>query len=164
MASTSNRLWVAEPAMSFMLQLADNRRPYETGGMLIGYEADNGDAVVTHLIGPGPLARHSRFGFVPDPDYQQAELEAHFHATSGRETYLGDWHTHPHSNPNLSRVDKKTLARIARVQASGTTTPLMAILGGGTGTWVLGAVRFLGTKRGLFFDDYNLASLAIQTF
>ncbi len=150
--------------MSLMLQLAENHHPYETGGMLIGYEADNGEAVVSHLIGPGPGARHTRFGFVPDSEYQQAELEAHFHATKGKETYLGDWHTHPHSNSNLSRVDKKTLARIAKTSTSGTRHPLMAILGGGTGTWVLGAVRFIGTKRGLFFDDYDLASLTVQTF
>lgn len=147
-----------------MFEFADQHYPFETGGMLLGYEAGNGAAVVTHLIGPGPTAKHSRFRFSPDSEYQQAELEAHFRATKGKETYLGDWHTHPHSNSNLSRVDKKTLARIAKTPTSGTRTPLMAILGGGTGTWVLGAVRFIGTKRGLFFDNYNLASLPVQTF
>lgn len=147
-----------------MLEFADQHYPFETGGMLLGYEAGNGEAVVTHLIGPGPNAKQSRFRFNPDSDYQQTELETHFRATNGRETYLGDWHTHPRSNSNLSWVDKKTLARIARTPESGTRNPLMAILGGGTGTWQLGAVRFIGVKRGLFFDDYNLAPLSIQTF
>ncbi len=164
MTDGAGRLWVAEPAMHLMLELASGRNPYETGGMLIGYEADNGDAVVTSLIGPGPRAKHTRFGFYPDPEYQQAELETHFHATNGRETYLGDWHTHPLSNSNLSRMDKKTLARIAKTTTSGTKNPLMAILGGGSGTWELGAVRFLGVKRGLFFDDYRLRSLIVETF
>lgn len=147
-----------------MLEFADRRYPFETGGMLLGYEAGNGEAVVTYLIGPGPKAKHSRFSFNPDSEYQQAELETHFHKTNGRETYLGDWHTHPHSNNTLSWVDKKTLTRIARVPESGTQNPLMAILGGSTGTWQLGAVRFIGVKRGLFFDDYNLTPLSIQTF
>lgn len=160
----AGRLWVAEPAMRLMLELASGRNPSETGGMLIGYEADNGDAVVTSLIGPGPRAKHTRFAFYPDSEYQQAQLEAHFRATNGRETYLGDWHTHPNGNSNLSRVDKKTLARIAKTPTSGTRKPLMAIWGGGSGTWELGAVRFLGVKRGLFFDDYHLLSLSVEIF
>lgn len=164
MGTPSNRLWVAESAKILMLQLADDHRPYETGGMLLGYEADNREIVVTHLIGPGPGARHARFGFYPDSVYQQSALEAHFHATNGRETYLGDWHTHPHSNNCLSRVDKKTLARIARTPASGIRTPIMAILGGGAGTWELGAVRYIEVKKGLFFDNFNLLSLAVETY
>lgn len=40
--------------------------PWETGGMLMGYVADNGDYVVTQLIGPGPNAKHSRYRFLPD--------------------------------------------------------------------------------------------------
>jgi integrative and conjugative element protein (TIGR02256 family) len=164
MDKPGSRVWVAESAMSLSLRLADDRHPYETGGMLLGYEAGNGEAVITRLIGPGPKAEHSRFTFSPDSEYQQSELEAHFRATNGRETYLGDWHTHPHSNSSLSRVDKKTLARIAVTPASGTENPLMAILGGGTGTWEFGAVRFLGIRRGWLFDGYNLASLTAQTF
>jgi len=61
-------------------------------------------------------------------------------------------------------MDKKTLARIAKTTTSGTKNPLMAILGGGSRTWELGAVRFLGVKRGLFFDDYRLRSLIVETF
>lgn len=163
-SNSGSRLWVAESAMGLMLELADRHYPFETGGMFLGYEAGNGEAVVTHLIGPGPRAKHSRFRFSPDSEYQQAELETHFRATNGRETYLGDWHTHPHSNSRLSWVDKKTLARIAKTPASGTRNPLMAILGGGSGTWGLGAVRFIGVKRGLLFGDYSLAPLTTQTF
>lgn len=163
-SNPDSRLWVANSAMSLMLEYADQRYPFETGGMLLGYEAGNGEAVVTYLIGPGPKAKHSRFRFNPDSEYQQAKLETYFHKTNGRETYLGDWHTHPHSSSNLSWVDKKTLARIARAPESRAQNPLMAILGGGAGTWQLGAVRFLGVKRGLLFDDYRLASLSVETF
>lgn len=159
MPDTVFRLWVAESAMLTMQQLAKEQYPCETGGMLLGYEADNGEAVVTALIGPGRAAIHGRYSFVPDAESQQAALEAHFFKTNGQETYLGDWHTHPHSTPSLSPMDKKTLSRIAAIPASGTLNPIMAILGEGSGTWSLGAVRFLGVKRRLFFNNYILASL-----
>jgi integrative and conjugative element protein (TIGR02256 family) len=163
-SNPDTRLWVANSVVSMMLEFADQYYPFETGGMLLGYEASNGEVVVTHLIGPGPKARHSRFRFTPDSEYQQAELEGYFQKTSGRETYLGDWHTHPHSNSNLSWVDKKTLARIARTPESRMENPIMAVLGGGSGTWQLGAVRFLDVKRRLLFDDYRLGSLSLETF
>lgn len=164
MSETGLRLWVTESAMFTMLQFAKERYPNETGGMLLGYEADNGEAVITALIGPGPAAKHRRHSFVPDAEFQQAALEAHFFKTNGQETYLGDWHTHPNSSYSLSPVDKKTLAQIAATPTSGTRNPIMAILGGESGTWVLGAVRFLGVKRNLFFNNYIVGPLSPTTF
>lgn len=145
--------------MQAMVALADKHAPRETGGMLLGYNADNGDTVATTIIGPGPRAKHRRFGFVPDPDYQQSLLEAHFYATNGRETYLGDWHTHPGGSPSPSYIDKRTLARIASTESSGTRHPIMVILGGETGSWRVGAVRFLGVRRRLFASSYSLLDL-----
>lgn len=139
---------------------ADRWHPYETGGMLLGYEADNGEAVVTAIIGPGPRAKHRRFRFAPDADYQQEMLEAHFTRTDGRETYLGDWHTHPMGRAAPSLLDKRTLARIALTPSSCTTRPIMLILANDSTVWVAGAVRFLGRERNLFFYDYRLAYLS----
>lgn len=164
MNNSGIRLWVAESAMATMKQLAEEHYPYETGGMLLGYEADNGEGVITTLIGPGPKAKHGRYSFVPDATYQQTVLETHFIKTNGQETYLGDWHTHPHGTFSLSFMDKKTLARIAETPTSGTPHPIMAILGGQSSAWVLGAVRFLGVTPRLFFNDYSLTSLTPTTF
>ena len=132
--------------------------------MLLGYEADNGEAVVTAIIGPGPNAKHRQYKFSPDADFQQAELTEHHLRTNGRETYLGDWHTHPRGNPELSLLDKRTLTRIACTPSSGTTKPVMAILGGGSEDWDLGAVRFLGWKQRLLFNRYDLAFLSPRIY
>lgn len=150
--------------MQAMIALADKHAPRETGGMLLGYNADNGDTVATTIIGPGPRAKHRRFGFVPDPDYQQSLLEEHFYATNGRETYLGDWHTHPGGSAHLSFTDKRTLARIARTETSGTSYPIMAIIGGYRDSWCIEAVRFIRVQRKLIVDGYDLMSLEIIRF
>lgn len=158
------RLWLADSALNAMHEIADQYYPYETGGMLLGYVAKDSDVVVTAIIGPGPKAKHGRFRFLPDAEYQQIELEKHFYKTDARETYLGDWHTHPHGSCQLSMVDKRTLTRIARTTSSGIQHPVMAILCGGNADWEIGAVRFLGAKRRLFLKEYRLTQLEPVTF
>jgi integrative and conjugative element protein (TIGR02256 family) len=126
--------------------------------------ATDGDVVVTAIIGSGPAAKHYRYIFEPDADYQQVELETHYRATGGRELYLGDWHTHPYGRNIMSRVDKRTLARIALTPSSGIDHPVTAILGGAGGEWNLGAVRFLAMEHKVFFYDYCLEPLTPIVF
>jgi integrative and conjugative element protein (TIGR02256 family) len=164
MSAGDSNVWIAETAFAEMLQLAKQHAPLETGGMLLGYEVDSGAAVVTKVIGPGPKAKHGLFRFTPDGKFQQAELENHYWATEGRETYLGDWHTHPKSDNSPSTLDKRTLARIAQEPASRTNKPLMAILAGGSGEWDLGVVRFLSMRKRIFWTEYELTNLTARTF
>jgi len=152
------RIWISEFALERMRQLAQLHFPLETGGMLIGYVGDNGEPVVNNVIGPGPKARHGRFKFVPDGWYQQEVLEKIFLKTEGRETYLGDWHTHPKGGNCPSYIDKITLAKIAHEPASGTKHPIMAILGDGTPIWKIGVVRFF-SARGIILRHYKVTEL-----
>ena len=149
-----------------MLALAVAKCPMETGGMLLGYISNNGDAIVTRIIGPGPNAKHSRFRFVPDNNYQQATLETYFRSTEGRETYLGDWHTHPNGDNALSTTDMRTLARIAKEPKSGIPNPFMAVLSSDSATknWELFAVQFLSAKRHLFRSVYKSLKFPIKIF
>jgi integrative and conjugative element protein (TIGR02256 family) len=160
---TTNTLWIADSVLSQMRQLARRYAPLETGGMLLGYEAANQEAVVTAMIGPGPHARHRRFRFRPDPDYQQSHLEAHFARTHGRETYLGDWHTHPSGACALSWMDKRVLARIASTPSSGTVHPIMLVLAGSGVQWALCATRLLTFRKGCF-PRADLLQLEPQSF
>ena len=160
----SELFWIPKQTYLQMCALGEQSFPLETGGILLGYEADNGEAVVTAIIGPGQNAKHRRYRFSPDAEYQQAELTAHHLRTNGRETYLGDWHTHPRGSTALSLLDKKTLTRIACTASSGTVKPVMAILGGGSESWEVGVVRFLGWKRRFPFNRYDLASLSPQFY
>jgi integrative and conjugative element protein (TIGR02256 family) len=153
------RFWVARQVHTEMCQLAQYSVPLETGGMLIGYVADNGEAVVTGVIGPGPNARHRRYSFLPDADYQQDKLTAWHTATNGRETYLGDWHTHPSGGTELSLKDKRTLKRIASERSSQIEKPFMVILDGAK-NWEMRAVRLVGWEVGIIFNRYLLQTLS----
>lgn len=152
-------IWIAESCLATMHQLAEEKFPLETGGMLIGYIASTSEPVVTSIIGPGSNAKHRCFKFVPDGIYQQSMLEAHFKAADGRETYLGDWHTHPKGTPALSYLDKCTLARIAKEPQSQISQPIMIILGDGKDEWHLNAVRFHSTEKKLMFKIHRTTSL-----
>jgi integrative and conjugative element protein (TIGR02256 family) len=157
-------VWIPKLLYLEMCALGAARFPFETGGMLIGYVSDNEQAVVTATIGPGPKAKHAEDRFVPDSEFQQAELTAHYFRTEGKETYLGDWHTHPEGYAALSRKDEKTLARIALTPSSGTAHPLMLILAGGKQYWELEVVRFLRRERRFFFYKYEYESLTPKLY
>lgn len=116
---------------------AKGRRPLETGGVLLGYRVSQTEAVVTGAIGPGPSAIHRADGFSPDAAYQETELAARFESSDGRETYLGDWHSHPGSAPLPSRKDRRTLKRIAREPDAYCPTPIMLIAGDEADRWII---------------------------
>lgn len=154
------KFWIPREVLVEIKSLASLGFPMETGGMLLGYIADNNDVVVTAIIGPGPAAKGSRYTFEPDAEYQQAELEAHFRATKGIESYLGDWHTHPHGSSIPSRTDKRTLAHIALTTSSRINHPVMAIAGNAAGDWKLEAFRFLSINQRILYSKYNLEILS----
>jgi integrative and conjugative element protein (TIGR02256 family) len=166
MTDSQSRFWIAGSAYNEMLALAVAKYPMETGGMLLGYISDNGDAVVTRTIGPGPNAKHGRFRFIPDNNYQQATLGTYFRSTEGRETYLGDWHTHPNGDNALSTTDMRTLARIAKEPKSRIPNPFMVVLSSDSATenWELFAVQFLSAKRRLFRSEYKSLKLSTKIF
>lgn len=137
---------------------AESSFPDETGGVLMGYSgADVNQTVITGIIGPGPLAHHGRHSYEPDSDYQEREIGQHYADAEGTEVYLGDWHTHPKPSlrPTLSRVDRRTLARVARHPEARAPFPIMAVLSlsGGDGwsvaVWqlVMRPSGFLWTRR-----------------
>lgn len=101
----------------------------ETGGVLIGYWANENTAVITSIVGPGPNAVHRPTSFVPDQDYHVREIERIYAVSNRTETYLGDWHSHPQAAAYLSGQDKITLRKIARYKPARLPKPLMLILG-----------------------------------
>jgi integrative and conjugative element protein (TIGR02256 family) len=147
---TAKALWLAQSALTQMRELATQFAPLETGGIIMGYDTGNEGVVVTEVVGPGPRAKHRRLRFRPDYDYQQTQLESHFAETQGRETYLGDWHTHPAGACALSWLDKRVLVRIAKTPSSGTSSPIMVILADGQPEWHIHASQLLAVPRLLF--------------
>lgn len=147
-------VWLASHEWDSMVREADRVAPCETGGILMGYAADERQVVVTRVIGPGPRGIHTRRRFVPDYDYQERAVAKHYRSTARRETYLGDWHTHPNArSAHLSLTDRRTLARIARDPDARVPCALMVMLYGENGEWdvaawvTIGVVRLLSLAR-----------------
>lgn len=100
----------------------------ETGGVLLGYWNDTFDVpVIAEVVGPGPQAVHRSRSFVPDSEFHELEIDRHYRASNGVLTYLGDWHSHPKGNADLSKKDIATLARIAAFPSARVPRPLMLV-------------------------------------
>ena len=107
------KIWLSREVAASIMKQGQDFSPLETGGLLLGW-SDDGNRVVAGLIGPGPNARHHAHKFIPDHPWQMRELEKAFASSGGDLTYLGDWHTHPMGPAQMSRLDERTLSRIAR--------------------------------------------------
>lgn len=144
----TNVAWLDANAFADMAVEATLRSPLETGGVLMGRWVGE-QPRVSSVIGPGPKASHHSHGFTPDYDFQEGEIARRFRISSGVETYLGDWHTHPGaSRASPSSQDRRTLGKIARDPASQTTQPLMMILIGGPDQWT--PTSFVGCLPKIF--------------
>lgn len=125
-------LWLPLNIRSDLCAEADDKHPLETGGILLGYRAeDEQHLVVTHMVGPGPRAVHGRDRYAPDYAYQTSEIARVYASVSGGVDYLGDWHTHPGAAPYMSRKDVATLRRIAAAKAARASRPVMLVLSPG---------------------------------
>lgn len=103
----------------------------ETGGLLLGYWSGAEVVIVTGVIGPGPKASHGERSFHPDHEWQQAELARRYTESGQRQTYLGDWHTHPGGTPRPSRTDRSTLRRVSKHGPARAPRALLALLAPG---------------------------------
>lgn len=140
---TIGKAWVPTTVTHVMREEAMRTFPLESGGVLLGYWADEfQEVVITHATGPGSNAVHRRHSFVPDHEFQEAEV-ARIYQESGRISgYLGDWHSHPLGDVNLSRRDRRTLRRIAGHEEARAPVPVMAVVAGSEHTWLLAVWRY----------------------
>jgi integrative and conjugative element protein (TIGR02256 family) len=132
--------WVTARAVDEMIEEALRMHPLETGGMLLGWSnPDLHECTAVTAIGPGPAAQHHKARFCPDAQWQQAQLERVYAHTSGKVSYLGDWHVHPAGGFTLSRLDRKTMRAIAADGESRCPQPLMGLLAPAeTGGYIFG--------------------------
>lgn len=121
---------------------ASDYAPDETGGMLVGYWSDTGDAVITATIQGGPSALRRPSRFVPDGLWQQERLDE-IYLQSGRvHTYLGDWHSHPLGSLRPSGRDRDTAKKVAKSTEARAPQPLTLIAAKSDGEWHWGAFRY----------------------
>jgi integrative and conjugative element protein (TIGR02256 family) len=141
---TARLVWLRRSAERDMHREADKYPSNETGGLLLGWTADE-QVVIDRVIGPGPDALHRPRSFLPDQRWHEEQLAAAYGASGGRLVYLGDWHTHPGGPTTLSMLDKRTLCSIATSPEARAPAPIMAVLAGGK-PWKLAVWQM--TRRG----------------
>lgn len=131
--------WLKSSVYEAMSEQSKFFHPYETGGCLLGYWTKPlEEVVICEIIGPGPNAKHSKFKFVPDHEWQASRIAAIYEESGYYYSYLGDWHSHPnHSNTNLSWIDRRTLRKIATYPPARMPHPLMGIIAKGETSWLL---------------------------
>lgn len=144
-------VWLTAEIAAACMSEASRAFPLESGGTFMGYHADSDTVVVTAVIGPGPHASHGHSHFEPDQAWQLDEI-ARLYAESGRrQTYVGDWHSHPNaSSGEVSDVDRRVLKSIMKTPAARCRRPLMALLYGNPTGWQLDMWRARLTRRACF--------------
>lgn len=156
--------WISDSVFTFLRDEADRTAPKETGGVLLGYwTARPAEPVITHAVGPGARALHNRYRFIPDHDFQAAEIARLYRESNRMLQYLGDWHSHPGSSGQMSSKDRATLREIADARDARSPRPLMFILAYGPiwqpVAWVVSDAR----RRGIF-RSRRLEQLAVRVF
>jgi integrative and conjugative element protein (TIGR02256 family) len=128
---TGGTVWLHAWVCELLLDQALSQAPNETGGMLLGYTADELPelrAVVTHSVEAGPGAVREPTAFEPDGAWQQERLERIYESSGHITSYVGDWHSHPLGPPDPSRRDRRTARLIAQEPDARAPNPLTVIV------------------------------------
>ena len=133
-----NSVWISRAIGRELEELASEHFPLEVGGILAGH-LNNESAVITEIVGPGPLAQHHRESFLPDHGYQTEQMHRIFWESKGEAIYLGDWHTHPEGPAALSSLDICTMRTIAESPGARCPNPVMLLLAQAKSKWMIHA-------------------------
>jgi integrative and conjugative element protein (TIGR02256 family) len=119
-------VWLQALERDRLAEESARRRVVETGGPIFGYSTDDA-VVVTRVFGPGPGARHRPTRFSADPAWIEACIDEVFASTDGKESYLGDWHSHPLGGSSPSGSDITAVRSIAADHEVGLDRPTVLI-------------------------------------
>ena len=82
----------------------------EAGGILLGYRRDPHIEILAATL-PARGDQRRRFSFVRAGCSHQRAATRAWRDSEHRVDYVGEWHTHPESNPSPSAVDRHELVR-----------------------------------------------------
>jgi integrative and conjugative element protein (TIGR02256 family) len=82
-----------------------NVKDCEIGGQLFGYYNKN-EIIIEKCSITHDTENSSRFAFAPSLKEEQKDIFKYYEQGLH---YLGDWHTHPETDPNPSTTDNKTM-------------------------------------------------------
>lgn len=88
----------------------------EAGGILLGRLIDaTDDVLVDEVTSPNKQDRRGRFFFFRKKRTAQQRINFAWKESSHTRIYLGEWHTHPESDPSPSDIDLENWNRIGRM-------------------------------------------------
>ncbi|MGY4498052.1 integrative and conjugative element protein (TIGR02256 family) [Bradyrhizobium sp. GM24.11] len=152
--------WISSLSLDALRAEADRLYPSETGGVLIGYWADDHNVVITTGKGPGPAAIHGRYSYEHDHVWEAAQIAIQYQRSERLQVYVGDWHTHPDAlSGHFSTTDKRSLRCLLRSRQTRLSRTLMVVLFGSLHDWRL---DFWVAEFGVPSSWYRPRSLSIQ--
>jgi len=135
-------VWVPAGLLRELAAQADEHRPRETGGMLLGWRVGH-ELVIAETIEAGPGARRARDSFEADGPWQERRLLEAYDRSGRTVTYLGDWHSHPRGPARPSGRDRETAALVAGWEDAHIPEPLTLIIGRRSWRWRLRCFIYL---------------------
>jgi integrative and conjugative element protein (TIGR02256 family) len=106
------------------------REAVEAGGVVFGQVSqDEHTILIARVSIPGPYDKATRTSFHRDKVWAQGITDYEFINSSGRNIYLGEWHTHPAKHARPSRQDQHMLAEQYRENDIQTPFLLLFIVG-----------------------------------
>lgn len=118
----------------------------EAGGILLGrISIDYSEYIIEDISEPSLKDRRFKFGFIRNKSNAQKIINEAFKKSNGTIHYLGEWHTHPESNPIPSIIDKKLIDNIINETKNIVDIIFMIILGY-DGSMYIGYKRKNGNK------------------
>lgn len=128
----SNILFESEPLTSMDQYRQDAKEKSEAGGILLGFRR-NSHLHITIATLPQQSDRRQRYSFKRSPLHHQQVALRQWRASQMTMDYLGEWHTHPESNPSPSSLDISEWKKIGKERAS---PMVFAILGWSGAIWL----------------------------
>lgn len=120
----------ALPAGIMLLYRQSNARDREAGGVLLGrYVRGCGDVVVDEATIPMRGDRRTRTTYHREAKRHQEIIDARWSMSAGTCQYLGEWHTHPETDPTPSGIDLSDWRRRLRHDEFDSDTLLFVIVG-----------------------------------
>jgi len=86
---------------------ANQRQPFESGGLLLGYRKPMGLHIVDVTV-PFPLDQMQKYLFAREDPLHQSYATKRWKESGGRFDWLGEWHSHPEEIPHPSGIDLKS--------------------------------------------------------
>lgn len=109
-------VFISNPVINKMRELMHENAPNETGGTLLGSVFLYPKAIViTGLIKAPPDSIETPALFVIGIEGLEQEIKKTERMTTGKVTYLGTWHSHPHGG-GVSSTDKGTFRKLLFVR------------------------------------------------